>query len=272
MNDSKNNLKVRDSFSVKDLSDGIFYPMKALVFIIRHPSVWPWCIVPVLINIAVLYFSWGWLTDFLGSIFGSYFAGDRWWEAGLRYVMSFLSFMIRIAAMLILFIIVGTVAALPFNDFLSEQTDKIANKWLDPLPFSFRRFIKALIITLIQEVKRLSVYLIIITPLFLLSFIPILAPFTLVIKLLITALFFATDFLSYPLERRGVLLFRDKMKFARQYGAVSIGFGLGVTCMAMIPLINFLLFPLAVVGGTLMFGDLMRQNGTKQYLGTKKVP
>lgn len=264
MNDSKNNLKVSGSFSIRGLSDGIFYPIKALWFIIRHPSVWPWCIVPVIINIAVLYFSWGWLTEFLGSIFGSYFVGNSWWESGLRYVMTFLSFMIRIAAMLVLFIVVGTVAALPFNDFLSEQTDKIANRWADPLPFSIRRTIKALTVTLLQEVKRLSVYVIIITPLFLLSFIPIFAPFTLAIKLIITALFFATDFLSYPLERRGVLLFREKMKFARRYGAVSVGFGLGVTCLAMIPLINFLLFPLAVVGGTLMFGDITRQNADPQ--------
>jgi hypothetical protein len=77
------------------------------------------------------------------------------------------------------------------------------------------------------------------------------------LKLLTTAMFFATDYLSYPLERRGALLFKDKMRFARKVTPISLGFGCAITIIFLIPFVNFVFFPLAVVGGTLLFADLI---------------
>lgn len=239
-------------------AQGLQYPIKAIVFILKSPSLWPWCIIPLIINVTVLWFSWSWLTNYSNDYINAYTSSTGFWASVLRYALVVVAFVIRVLAVVIMFIIVGSIAALPFNDFLSEKTDKLANNWVDPNPFNTLVFVKNLLVTLLQEIKRISIFLLILMPLFFVSFIPIIAPFAIAVKLLVTAMFFATDYLSYPLERRGTLLFKDKMRFAKTYSHISIGFGLAVTCIALIPLVNFLLFPLAVVGGTLMYGDLER--------------
>lgn len=248
--------------TVSGFASGFRYPLVAAVFILRHPSLWPWCILPILINIVVIVGLWLWTGHYSHHLLATHVsdAAGWWWEI-LRKSAAVLAFVARVVVTLISFVIVGTLAAVPFNDLLSEQTDKVAGGWTDPRPFSLRRVMWELSVTGLQESKRMIMFLLIIIPLFALSFIPVLAPFALAIKLIVTALFLTSDYISYPMERRGALLFRYKFYVARRYLFPSLGFGLAVTGIALIPVINFLFFPLAVVGGTLLFNDLVRQYG-----------
>lgn len=257
------NVITRPVRTVSGFAGGFRYPLIAAFFIIRHASLWPWCIIPVLINIVVLYFFWGWTGSFSNQLLQTYITDDPgWWWEILRKGAWALAFFLRLIVTVLAFVIVGSLIAVPFNDLLSEQTDKLASGWKDPRPFSAARTARELTITGFQEIKRMALFLAIIIPLFALEFIPLLAPFALAIKLTVTALFFTSDYISYPMERRGALLFRHKFMIARRYLFPSLGFGLAVTCIAFIPIVNFLFFPLAVVGGTLLFGDLLRQHGS----------
>jgi uncharacterized protein involved in cysteine biosynthesis len=123
------------------------------------------------------------------------------------------------------------------------------------------------VVTLAQEGKRLIGYGILAALLFALSFIPVLTPFTTAAQLFLASMFFAVDYLSYPLERRGVLLVRDKKAFARLHFGASLGFGATMTLIAFIPLVNFLFLPLGVVGGTLLFADLSGEAAQLQLRG-----
>lgn len=248
--------------TVTGFVSGFRYPAVAAFFILRHPSLWPWCVLPILINIVVILFLWSWTGDYSHQLLTAHVsdAPGWYWEA-LRMGAKVLAFIVRAIVTLVAFVVVGTIAAVPFNDFLSEQTDKLAGGWRDPRPFSLKRTAWELFITGIQEGKRMTLFLLIIIPLFAMSFIPVLAPFSFAAKLIVSAIFFTADYVSYPMERRGALLFRHKLLVARRYLFPSLGFGLAVTCIALIPVINFLFFPLAVVGGTLLFNDLVRQYG-----------
>lgn len=254
--------------TVSGFVSGFRYPLVAAFFIVRHPSLWPWCALPVIINVLVIVGLWMWTGHFSAELLAAYVTdAEGWFWEILRKAAALLVFLARVVITLIAFVLVGTMAALPFNDLLSEQTDKLAGGWVDDRPFSLRRTVAELTITGLQEVKRLTMFLLIIAPLFLLSFIPVFAPFTLTLKVIATAIFFTADYLSYPMERRGALLFRHKFLIARRYFIPSLGFGCAVTCLALIPLINFLFFPLAVVGGTLLFSDLARQHGDGMRVG-----
>lgn len=248
--------------TVTGFVSGFRYPAVAAFFILRHPSLWPWCVLPVIINIVVIVLLWGWTGDFSHQLLTTHVSdAPGWYWDWLRMGAKILAFIVRAIVTLVAFVVVGTIAAVPFNDFLSEQTDKLAGGWRDPRPFSLKRTAWELFITGIQEGKRMTLFLLIIIPLFAMSFIPVLAPFSFAAKLIVTALFFTADYVSYPMERRGALLFRHKLLVARRYLFPSLGFGLAVTCIALIPVVNFLFFPLAVVGGTLLFNDLVRQYG-----------
>jgi uncharacterized protein involved in cysteine biosynthesis len=216
----------------------------------------------------VLLFLWHWTGDYSAHYLATHVteAAGWYWDI-VRKSAAALALVARVVITLVTFVVVGTFAALPFNDLLSEQTDKLAGGWRDPRPFSPFRMGWELAVTGAQEGKRMSMYLVLIVPLFLLSFIPILAPFTLTLKVVITALFFTTDYLSYPMERRGALLFKHKFSITRRYFFPSLGFGCAVTCLALVPVVNFMFFPLAVVGGTLLFSDLVRQHGEEMRRG-----
>lgn len=57
------------------------------------------------------------------------------------------------------------------------------------------------------------------------------------------------EYLEYPLGNRG-MLFRDvRVEVARHRGE-AMGFGLAVTLLTLIPVVNFLAMPVAVSGAT----------------------
>jgi len=260
--DSIHQIITRPVHTVSGFASGFRYPAIAALFILRHPSLWPWCIIPILINAVIIVALWIWTGNYSQHFLATHIpdAAGWYWEL-LRKSAWLLAVLLRVLITLVTFIVVGTIAALPFNDLLSEKTDKLAGGWHDPRPFSPRRVAWELIVTGAQEGKRMTVFLLIMVPLFALSFVPVLAPFTFAIKLIVTALFLASDYISYPMERRGALLFRYKFLVARRHLFSSLGFGMAVTCLLLVPLVNFLFFPLAVVGGTLYFNDLVRQHG-----------
>ncbi|MGI8904912.1 MAG: EI24 domain-containing protein [Candidatus Sumerlaeaceae bacterium] len=239
---------------------GVHYPLRAAIFILRHPSLWPYCVIPLLINTALVIGLVFWLHGYTDTWFEHHLTGTSWYWVALRKAAEWFSVVLVIVAALIAFVILGSLVALPFNDLLSERADKIVTGWRDTSQHGVGRKAWHLVVTLVQESKRLSVYGILAALLLVLSFVPPLAPFTTAAQLFLAAMFFAVDYLSYPLERRGVLLARDKKAFAHSHFGASLGFGATMTLIALIPLVNFLFLPLGVVGGTLLFADLAGEN------------
>jgi CysZ protein len=242
---------------------GAHYPLRAGLFIISHPSLWPYCIIPLIINIALVVGLVIWMDRYTETWFAHHLADTGWFMHALRTVAKWLSVLAVIVGALVAFVIVGSMASLPFNDLLSERTDKIVTGWRDTKSIGWGKKAWQLFTTVVQEGKRLSIYGILAALLFILSFIPPLTPFTTAAQLFLAAMFFAVDYLSYPLERRGVYLARDKKAFAHSHFGASLGFGATMTLIALVPFVNFLFLPLGVVGGTLLFADLAKQRNVK---------
>jgi uncharacterized protein involved in cysteine biosynthesis len=103
----------------------------------------------------------------------------------------------------------------------------------------------------------MAIYLGLMLVLFVASFFPVVAPATTAAQIATSSAFFALDYLAYPLERRGQLLLSQKFAFTRRHLAPSLGFGLTMTLIGLVPLVNFVFIPLGVVGGTLLFAEIM---------------
>jgi CysZ protein len=71
-----------------------------------------------------------------------------------------------------------------------------------------------------------------------------------------TALFACAEYLDPPLARRGGSFVEVRRVLARRT-ALALGFGLSVTVLLWVPLLNLFLLPLAVVAGTLLHRSLV---------------
>ena len=71
-----------------------------------------------------------------------------------------------------------------------------------------------------------------------------------------TALFACAEYLDPPVARRGGAFVEVRRVLARR-SALALGFGLSVTVLLWVPLLNLFLLPLAVVAGTLLHRSLV---------------
>jgi CysZ protein len=246
--------------AIRQLSffDGVKAPARGLGFILTHPGLWPLCAAPLLINIVVLVGLWWWLGGVADSWLQGRMEGGEWYRALARGALWAILLVARLVVTLVAFVIVGNLAAAPFSDFLSERVDRMVTGWSGEERFGAAMVWRLLIRTPLLELRRVAAYGGIVAALFVLSFMPLLAPVTMLCQLGAAAWFVALDNYSYPLERRGSWHLRQKLAFTREHTAPSLGFGAAMAALGLVPVVNFVFIPLGVVGGMLLYADLVR--------------
>ena len=180
---------------------------------------------------------------------------DTWIEQLLPGWLAWLEWLIwplfAIAIVLIVFYtftIIANLIAAPFNSVLSARIEAIITG-RPPEDINPDRFIKIFIRTFQSELKKILYAIKWFIPLIIITIIPVInivAPF---LWILFAAWFFALEYNDYPLANRG--LFFDEVKsFNRNNRMRSLGLGTAVFILTSIPVINFLVMPVAVAGAT----------------------
>jgi CysZ protein len=72
-----------------------------------------------------------------------------------------------------------------------------------------------------------------------------------VLQALVAGFFLAVELLAIPLERRGLHL-AGRLRFVWRHRAQTLGFGITAFLLFLVPLMNVLAMPGAVVGATLL--------------------
>ncbi|MBW2263039.1 MAG: EI24 domain-containing protein, partial [Deltaproteobacteria bacterium] len=152
--------------------------------------------------------------------------------------------------------LLSSLFAAPFKDRLSEEVERIYKKKQAP-PFSWRRFLRDLLLTVRLELGKSAVYVVIMAPSFLLSlFVPVIGQVLYTIfGYLLTIVFFAVDYTDWPLARRGRGV-RERVRILRKHFVRMLGLGTGVWLFVFIPFVGLFFMPAAVTGGTLLVLDL----------------
>ncbi|MBX3272555.1 MAG: EI24 domain-containing protein [Sandaracinaceae bacterium] len=148
------------------------------------------------------------------------------------------------------------VIAAPFNDFLSEEVERIRTGRPGP-PFSLKVILRDLVRTVGLEALKLGLYALVMIPLFILSnLVPVVGPAIYTIfGFVFTAMYFAIDYIDWPASRRNRSV-TYRFGLATTHFLPMFGFGTGVWLFLFIPFVNLLFMPAAVAGGTLLFLDL----------------
>ncbi|AFZ48490.1 protein of unknown function DUF540 [Cyanobacterium stanieri PCC 7202] len=249
---------------------GAIYPFKALQMILKYQKLWQYLIIPILINIAVgvgVYFLllqpslllFDILQNDLNAIALSYV--NRLPEAlgFLLPITSIFAIVIRTLLTIILFVLIGfiivqfgSVLGSPWYGKLSEEIEIIK---LGNLELVEVNALQDILRALLFELKKLLLIALVAIPLFLLNFIPAFGNLISGIGgLSLTVFIICLDFFDAPLERRK-LKFRHKIQFVLARFPSSAGFGLMCLGLISIPLLNLIVVPLCVSGGTLLFCD-----------------
>ena len=213
------------------------------------PQIRPFVLVPLLTNI-VLFIGAIWL---LFSKFGGWVA---YWLSFLPDWLSFLDWLLwPLFALLVLvvvyysFTIVANLIAAPFNGFLSEKVEKRLRG--DIITDEGWKAVIALVPrALARELSKLAYYLPRFIFLLVISFVPVLNIFSPLLWFLFGSWMMAIQYCDYPMDNNKVS-FKNMKLMLKQDRLTSLGFGGLIQVGMLIPLVNLILMPAAVVGATI---------------------
>ncbi|MGB0453515.1 MAG: EI24 domain-containing protein [Bacteriovoracaceae bacterium] len=155
-----------------------------------------------------------------------------------------------------LFVMIVSLFASPFNDVISSRVERVILGGENlSLSQSFKGFFSKLCYTLVNEVKKISLILL----LTLFSVVISLFPVFSIVSIILTSLLLAISFLDYAWSRKD-LHFReclgDMKKHFLPYGISGAGFLFFIT----VPVVNVFVYAFGVNYFTVLFVELHKEN------------
>ncbi|MGB1238498.1 MAG: sulfate transporter CysZ [Pseudomonadales bacterium] len=221
--------------------------------LLSEKSIRPFIIIPLIVNIllfsAALFVLFNHLPNWITS-----------WMSYLPQWLSFLEFLLyplfAVTALLGVyysFNVVANLIAAPFNGILSEKVEQlVAGRQLEEESWS--QILAIVPRTIGRELAKLAYYLPRLALLIILSFVPVVNLAAPLLWFLFGAWMMAIQYCDYPMDNNKVS-FREMRRILKRQRFSAIGFGALVQLGMMIPLLNLLMMPTAVIGATLYWID-----------------
>jgi CysZ protein len=222
----------------------------------RNRSLWKYAAAPLIISFGLVIAGY-FLIYQLFTAFVPDFGISAWYWQILYYLLVAAVTVASFVATFFLFVIIGTTIGAPFNDLLSEKVEQLEMGVSIEQRFSVIQLIKDIGRGLGHTFKILGVYVAgqLIGLIFLFT-IPILGQFIYtVLTLGVASFILSMEFMSYSMDRRR-MTFTEKKRFFSSHPRSCLGFGLGASLIASMPLVNLFVIPAAVAGGTILFLEL----------------
>jgi CysZ protein len=180
----------------------------------------------------------------------------RWLGAALHWVARIAVLLGMGALLLFVCVSCSTVIAAPFNDALSAAIERRVLGQAAPSG-SWWSFAADVLRTLALELTKLALYVAVMGPLWLLSW---LVPgpgqvVHMVFGILFTVSYVALDYIDWPASRRRYSI-KQRFSLFVSRPWLMLGFGVAAWACLFVPLLNLAFMPLSVAGGTLLFLDL----------------
>ncbi len=240
---------------VSNFSSGFLYPFRAGTFIKGHPVLLRYIIVPFIINVVVLSGAIYWGLSFFNSIAVHYIPqGDAWYWVILSYFVWTAAILVTMVLVFFGFTVTGAIIAAPFNDILSEKTEELLTGIPNDEPFIFKVFLKDAMHTVMNESKKIIIFVVFMVLLLPLNLLPGGSlPYS-VLTVLLTVFFLVVEYTGYVFYRKH-LTFRDQRRFIFSQKFLLLGFGTGIMGVLTVPFLQFFCIPLGVVGATRLWHD-----------------
>lgn len=215
-----------------------------------NPRLRSFVIVPLLINISLFSLAIWWGATEFGVLIDTLLAYLPDWLDWLRWLLWPLFAITALVVIFYTFSLLANLIASPFNGLLAERVEDLA------LPgrkrHQGRPLWKEIAIAPLTELKKLAYFLSRTIPFLVLFFIPgmnLIAP---LLWVAFSAWMLALQYSDYPMGNHG-LVFRIQRQLLAKQRSLALGFGAAVLFITLVPIVNFLVMPAAVIGATLMW-------------------
>ncbi|MCL1036584.1 sulfate transporter CysZ [Shewanella corallii] len=243
--------------TAKAAKSGVNYFMDGFE-LIRRPGLRTFVVIPLLINILLFatgfYFAFGELQRMFAWLEGQLPEYLQWFN----FLLWPLAVISMVVVMAFIFSSVMNWLAAPFNGLLAEKVEQmLTGKSVNT--GGAVDTVKDIPRMLGREWTKLKYYLPRAIVFLLLFWVPVLGQMVApVLWFLFSAWMMAVQYCDYPFDNHRVPF--DDMKFAlKQTRGSSFSFGATVTLFAMIPIVNFIVMPVAICGATAMWVDKYRE-------------
>lgn len=230
-------------------------PVKGIGYLFRgfgllpEPGIRKFVLIPLMVNILL----------FTGAIWLLMNEFDNWvgyWLAQLPEWLSFLDWLLwPLFAVLVLvtvyygFTMVANLIAAPFNGLLSEKVEKL-QQGRELTDEGWKGLVAMIPRAMQRELAKLAYYLPRLLLLLVFSFIPVVNVIAPLLWFLFGAWMMAIQYCDYPMDNNKVS-FKDMKRRLAERRLTSVSFGALVQLGMMIPVVNLVLMPAAVIGATL---------------------
>jgi len=250
---------------INHFSNGASYLLQGFR-LLKQPRILPFVIIPLLLNIALFYFS-------IAFLYANF---ELWLNGLLDRIPAWLSFIkwllwpLFIGIILLIvaygFTFAATLIGSPFYGLLAEQTEKVITGEATDSNTGVLAILTLIPSALMREIKKLLHYFFWLIPLLILSLlsllIPLLAPFMSFIWFIFGAWMLAIQYADYSYDNHqiGFKVLKQDLKSDR---ATALGFGAATMLSTMIPLLNIIAIPAAVCGGTVFYLERLKSESKR---------
>lgn len=224
------------------------------ISLINSKGIRRYALIPLLINIII--FSTGlWFAINQFDIFIDWALADLpSWLSWLEWILWPLFALTFYGLVFFTFSIIANILAAPFNGPLAAAVERhLTNNQDINTNKTFSQEIKD---TLINELVKLKHSLYLMMPLIFLSLIsfafPLISPLVAVLWMVYTVWVLTLEYADFPMANHGTS-FSQIREILASKRLLSLGFGSMVMLATLIPLVNFLVMPIAVAGATKMY-------------------
>jgi CysZ protein len=220
-----------------------------------QPGLKRYVMIPLLINLSFMggFMVWsfsylsGWMNSFLGYI------PD--WLAWLSWVLTPIIVLTLLAMLVYVFNMVANIVAAPFNSLLAEQIEKRIRP--DSVE-NTETILQMTLRTLVREFSKLAYYLPRLLVLVVISFIPLVNIASPFLWFIFGAWMMSVQYADYVADNNQQDFTKLRASL-RQRPVNSIGFGAIVSLSLMIPVLNFIMIPVAVAGATVLWLNIEKK-------------
>jgi len=228
--------------------------------LLREPGIRLFVILPILVNV-LIFGTLSYLTlDKLGQWIGQVMAWLPQWLSFLEWLLWPLAVILVLVIVMYVFSTVANLIAAPFNGLLSEKVEEMLTGEEVAGRETILQAIASFPRSIGRECHKLLYYLGFAIITLIASF--VISPLSPLLWFAMNAWMMAIEYLDYPMDNRGMAFSESRRRTGSQR-ATSFSFGALVMVGTMIPLLNLIIMPAAVCGGTLMWVERLKGSPAK---------
>jgi len=233
---------------------GINYFIKGFSLIIQ-PGIRQWVLIPLLINIflfsVLIYLGWLQFQTLIEIITAQLQTWlPNWLIKMIDWLILPLFIMIALIAVFFIFTFLGNLISAPFNGLLATAVEKYLTKKEPEIPY--QPWYKLMISIIWSPIEKLLYYLRWVIILIIVSLIPPINVISPILWLIFGAWMVSLEYAGAYGENHGHKAPAIRQILAKKRMLV-LGFGSSILVAMLIPVVNFLIMPVAVAGATCMW-------------------